>query len=78
MPPHLLTNHEITEYVKNEPRFNCVYSRNNLPKTIKNGAYVINFDEFKNAGTYWVVLFVKYNEVIHFNSFGVEFIPKEI
>ena len=35
MPPHPLTNFEIQEYHKNEPRFNGVYSRDNLPKTIK-------------------------------------------
>ena len=40
MPPHPLTNFEIQRY-QNEPKFNGVYSRNNLPK-IKNGAYVIN------------------------------------
>ena len=28
---HPLTNIEINEYYKNEPRFNGVYSRNNLP-----------------------------------------------
>ena len=40
MPPHPLTNFEISEYYENEPRFNGVYSRDNLPKTIKKGAYV--------------------------------------
>ena len=38
LPFHPLTNIEISEYYKNEPRFNGVYSRNNLPKTIKKGA----------------------------------------
>ena len=42
MPAHPLTNFEIQEYYKSEPRFNDVYSRDNLPKTIKNAAYVIN------------------------------------
>ena len=31
-PFHPLTNFEIIEYFKDEPRFNGVYSRNNLPK----------------------------------------------
>ena len=35
IPFHPLTNFEIREYGKNEPRFSAVYSRNNLPKTIK-------------------------------------------
>ena len=75
---HPLTNIEISEYYKNEPRFNGVYYRNNLPKTIKKGAYVINLDEYENAGTYWVALFVKTNEAIYFDSFGIEHIPIEI
>ena len=32
MPPHLLTNFEIQKYYQNEPRFNRVYSRKNLPE----------------------------------------------
>ena len=71
MPPHPSVNFEIIDYFKTEPRFNGVYSRNNLPKTIKNGAYVIDLDEYRNTGTHWIVLFVK-NEVIYFDSFGVE------
>ena len=57
--------------------FNGVYSRNNLPK-LKNGAYFINLDHSKNTGTHWLVIFVKKNEVIYVDSFGVEHIPKEI
>ena len=75
---HPLTNIEISEHYANEPRFNGVYSRNNLPNKIKKGAYVINLDEYENTGTHWVSLFVTTNEVIYFDSFGVEYIPKEI
>ena len=77
MPEHPLTNFEIQEYYKNEPRFNGVYSRNNLSK-LKKGAYVINLDHSKNTGTHSVVIFVKLNEVIYCDSFGVEYIPEEI
>ena len=76
-PFHPLTNFEIIDYFEDEPRFNGVYSRNNLAK-LKNGAYVINLDLSKNTGTHWVVVFVKKDEVIYFDSFGVEYIPKEI
>ena len=34
LPFHPLTNIEISEYYANEPRFNGVYSRNNLPNKI--------------------------------------------
>ena len=78
LPFHPLTNIEISKCYKNEPRFNDVYSRNNLPNKIKKGAYVINLDEYENTGTHWVALFVKANKVIYFDSFRIEHIPKEI
>ena len=78
MPPHFLTNFEIKNHYENEPRFNGVYSRDNLPKTIKNGAYVINLDEYEDVGTHWIALYVKDNEITYFNSFGVEHVPREI
>ena len=59
IPFHPLTNFEIAEYYKNEPRFNGVYSRDNVPKTIKKGAYVINLDEYSDTGTHWIALYVK-------------------
>ena len=71
------TNFEIQKYYQNEPKFNGVYSRNNLPKT-KDGAYIINLDEFKPIGTHWIALYVNANNIIYFDSFGVEHIPKEI
>ena len=43
MPSHSLTNFEIQKYYQNEPKFNDVYSRNNLPKA-KDGVYVISLD----------------------------------
>ena len=69
MPSHPLNNFEIQKYYKNEPRFNGVFSRNNLPKKIKDGAYIINLAEYSN---------VKKNEIAYFDSFGVEHIPEEI
>ena len=82
MPPHPLTNFEIQKYYQNEPRFNGVYSRDNLPKLnsaeIKDGAYIINLDEYSDFGTHWVALYVNNNDVTYFDSFGVEHIPKEI
>ena len=75
--PHLLINFEIQKYYQNEPRFIGVYSRDNLPK-IKDGAYVINLDEYFDIGTQWIALYVQNNNVTYFDSFGVEHIPKEI
>ena len=52
MPPHPLTNFAIQKYYQNKARFNGVYSRDNLPKTIKDGSYVINLDEYVDVGTH--------------------------
>ena len=71
------TNFDIQMYNQNELKCNGVYSRNNLPK-IKNGTYVINFDEFKPIGTHWIALYVNGNNIIYFDSFGFKYTPKEI
>ena len=73
-----MTNFEIKDYYENESRFSGVYSRDNLPKTIENGAYVISLDEYADLGTHWIALYVKNNEITYFDSFGVEHVPKEI
>ena len=52
IPPHPLINFEIKMYYQNEPRCNGVYSRDNLPDIIKDGAYVINFDKYSDIGTH--------------------------
>ena len=78
MSPHLLTNFEIQKFYQNEARFNSVYSRNYLPKKIKGGAYVINLDEYADVGTHWIALFCNRNEIVYFDSFGVEHVPEEI
>ena len=65
-------------YYHNEPRFNGVYSRDNLPDEIKDGACVINLDEYSNIRTQWIALYVNTKTVTYFDSFGVEHTPKEI
>ena len=77
MPPHPLTNFEIQKYYQNEPRFNGVYSRDNLPKKIKDGTYIISLDEYADVGTHWIALLCK-SEIVYFDSFGVEHVPEEI
>ena len=57
MPPHPLTNFEIQKYYENEPRFNGVFSRDNLQK-IKDGACVIHLDEYSDIGTLWIAFYV--------------------
>ena len=77
MPRHPLTNFEVQKYYDNLTRFNGIYSRDNLLK-IKNGAYLINPDEYSDIGTNWIAFYVLNNDVIYFDSFRVEHILKEI
>ena len=55
-----------------------VFSRDNLPKEIKDGAFVLNLDEHVDTGTHWIALFCVRDKVTYFDSFGVEHIPQEI
>ena len=78
MKPHSLTNFEIQKYHENKLKLNGVFSTENLPKKVKDGAYVINLDEHKDTGTHWIDLLCNRNEIVLFDSFGVEHIPEEI
>ena len=49
-----------------------------MHKKIKDGAHVINLDEYADTGTHWIALFCKKNEIIYFDSFGVEHVPEKI
>ena len=72
MPPYPLTNFEIKS---------IIYTNLNLMvfiQEMKDGAYVINLDEYKSIGTHWIALYVNNKNGTYFDSFGVEHIPKEI
>ena len=78
MTPHSLTNFEIEAYYQNEPRFIGVYSRDNLPDQIKDGAYVVNLDVYFDITTHWIALHINNKSVTYFHSFGIKHISKEI
>ena len=64
-------------YFNYKARFKVAFSRDNLPR-IKDGAYVINFDDKQSKGTHWVPLFIKKNTAVYFDSVGIEYIPQEV
>ena len=49
-----------------------------MPDKIKDGASVINLDQYSDIGTHWVSLYVNSKTVTYFDRFGVENIPTEI
>ena len=75
---HPLTNFDTQVYYQNQPRFNGVYSRNNLPDKIKDGSYVLNLGDYSDIGTHWIALYANNKTMAYFDSFGIEHIPKEI
>ena len=56
MSLHSLSNFEMQRCYQNEPRFDGVYSRGNLPNKIKDGLCLINLDEYADIGTHWIFL----------------------
>ena len=45
-------------------------------QTIKNGANIINLDEYKSIRTHWITLYVNAENVRYFGSFEVDFFFK--
>ena len=77
IPPHPLTNFQIQKYYQinldlMEFILEIIYLK------IKDGEYVINFDEYSDIRTHWIDLYAINNHVTYFDSFHVEHIPKEI
>ena len=50
--------------------YDSVYSRNNLPK-IKDGAYVINLDEYRSIRNHWIALYVNVDNVTYFGVLNI-------
>ena len=78
MLPHPLANFEIQKYYDNEPKFNGVFSRDNMHKKIKDGGYVINLDDYADLHTHQTALLYDTSEIVYFDSFSVEHVPEEI
>ena len=77
MAPHPSTNFEILKYYQNKSIFNGVYSNNSIPK-LKYKVYAINFDEYESIGTHWIALYVNATNIVYFDSFRVDHIPRKI
>ena len=45
---------------------------------MKDGTYVKNLDEYADVCTHWIALFRNRNEIVSFDSLGVEYLREEI
>ena len=77
-PPNNNNNNNNKNNNNNSNNNNNDNNNNNNNDNIKNGAYVINLDEYRDIGTHWVALYVNNKTITYLDSFGVEHIPKEI
>ena len=71
LTPHPLTNFEIQEYYQNEPRFNGVFSRDNLPNNSNNNNSNNNNNNNNNNN-------LKYKNIIKMNLDLMEFLEEII
>ena len=49
-----------------------------MPNKIKDGAYIVNLDEYSDIGNHWIALYVNNKTFTYFDSFGIEHISKEV
>ena len=66
------------KYYQKETKFKGDYSQGNLPKTMKDGVYIENLNEFRSIRTLQIALYLNGKSVTNFDSFGVKHIPGEI
>ena len=62
MSPNPLKIFEMQKYHQNQPKFNG-FIQEIINQKIKDGAYVINLDEFKSIETHWIALYVNASNI---------------
>ena len=78
MPPHPLTNFDIQKYYENEPRFNGVYSRYNLPRRNKGWGIRNKPWWICRCGHTLDCFICNRSEIVYFDNFDFEHVPEEI
>ena len=68
-----LTNYQIDNELKDYKNYKGCFIKNELPKKLTNGFYVINL----NGHSHWTVLYKDNDDIFYYDSFGFE-APEEI
>jgi len=78
-PIHTLSNHDILRYANLiRMPLDCV-AKDNMPMRLKNNtAIVVNLQNSYERGSHWVCAVNKNNKCLYYDSFGIEFMPKNI
>ena len=70
----MLTNFDLEKICeKSHIQLNGVYMKDQLPKTVQNGNYIINLQSSnggKNKGTHWTALIIHDQNAFFYDSFG--------
>ena len=70
----MLTNFDLEKICKESHiQLNGVYMKDQLPKTVQNGNYIINLQSSnggKNSGTHWTALIIHDQNAFFYDSFG--------
>lgn len=74
----ILSNFDIEDVLKSlKVPLVCCVSKDQLPKKMKSGSYVVNMADSDNEGTHWVAFVIDKNKTYYFDSFG-EYPPKDV
>ena len=78
-PTHVLSNIEILDYANliGLP-IDCV-AKNQVPKSIpKNTGLIVNLQDIGQSGSHWVCAIRQNQKCLYYDSFGIEYIPKQL
>ena len=73
----MIKHQKVSKCYENVYRFNCVFSRDNLPR-VKYGVHAINLSDKQSKGIHLVSLFLDRNMIAHLNYFGIENLTQHI
>ena len=74
-----MNTQQISKCLKNERKFNGVFAANQIPRTGKEGGYIINTENSSKPGQHWVAIYQDCKgKCEYFDSFGLPPIQFEI
>ena len=73
-----ISNFKINEILKNNKNYIGTFSKNNVPKLKNNQSTIVNLANSNDVGTHWIAMKFIDKKLIHFDSYGIPYIPNII
>ena len=73
-----LSNIFVNNVLKNEKSYLSTFSKDEIPLIENNKSLIFNLQNSNQAGSHWISLSRKYNNIFIFDSFGIGYIPKNV